>query len=238
MPSSVCSLATQSAVDHFEKSLNSTIQKAVTAAGIQKASFAGHNCRTCRHLEPSYPQLPWEHSRCLGERCRDFRFSRRWFRIENGDRLPGTFHPTQAGQVVLANAVAQAVNALTPPTISTTTMPNGVVGTSYSITLLTGDGRDGTWAITNGSLPPGLSLNGDTIGGTPSTAGVSQFTVRFTDPLGASVSESLTMTVEPQVTAHRDRPWLGGQFRRRTRKRLKRRRTDAPATCLGFVECD
>ncbi|MFL6023809.1 MAG: hypothetical protein ACJ72O_10765, partial [Marmoricola sp.] len=48
-----------------------------------------------------------------------------------------------------------------PPVITTTTMPDGFTETAYSKTLSkTGDA--GTWAVTGGSLPPGLSLNSST----------------------------------------------------------------------------
>ena len=53
-----------------------------------------------------------------------------------------------------------------------------------------------TWAITAGSLPPGLSLNASgTITGTPSLAGTYNFTVQATDTLGATGTQALSITI-------------------------------------------
>src|SRR5207249_398076 len=61
-----------------------------------------------------------------------------------------------------------------------------------------------TWAVTSGALPPGLSLAGSTISGTPTTAGTYTFTLRATDANGCQGSRSYnwqvvcgTVTVSP-----------------------------------------
>ena len=86
----------------------------------------------------------------------------------------------------------------TPPTITTTSpLPGGTVGTSYSQTL-TETGQAGTWSKTAGALPNGLLLNGSTgeIAGTPTTAGTFGFTVRYTETgSGLSASKVLSITV-------------------------------------------
>ncbi len=73
----------------------------------------------------------------------------------------------------------------TPPTLTITTvsLPNGIVGTPYSSTLAASGGTTPySWTIVAGALPAGLSLNqGGTISGTPTTAGASNFTVQVTD---------------------------------------------------------
>jgi hypothetical protein len=68
--------------------------------------------------------------------------------------------------------------------VTTTSLPNGVVGSPYSATLMSSGGTAPvTWAVTTGTLPAGLTLNGTTgaITGTPTTAGTSNFTVTATD---------------------------------------------------------
>jgi hypothetical protein len=68
--------------------------------------------------------------------------------------------------------------------VSTASLPNGTVGTSYSQQLQSSGGTAPiTWSVTLGTLPAGLTLNGGTgvISGTPTTAGTSNFTVQAAD---------------------------------------------------------
>ena len=69
------------------------------------------------------------------------------------------------------------------PTILTTSIAGGSVGTSF-YQLMQASGGDGliVWSISSGSLPPGLTLSGGGIlTGTPTTSGTYTFTVRATD---------------------------------------------------------
>jgi uncharacterized protein YjdB len=71
-----------------------------------------------------------------------------------------------------------------PLTISTTSLPNGRVGTTYSRLLRASGGTTPyIWSIASGSLPPGLTLNSGTgrISGTPTTTGTYSFTAQVTD---------------------------------------------------------
>lgn len=76
--------------------------------------------------------------------------------------------------------------------------PSGVVGTPYSFTA-TASGGTGPYcfAVSAGSLPPGISLAQGTgaLSGTPSAAGVHVFTLTATDRKGCSGSETYTLTV-------------------------------------------
>jgi uncharacterized repeat protein (TIGR03803 family) len=88
--------------------------------------------------------------------------------------------------------------------ITTTSLPSGTVSVPYSATLAaTGGLPPYTWAVTQGSLPAGLTLNASTgmISGTPTTAGTSDFTVQVSDsesPPGiASAPLSITVTATP-----------------------------------------
>src|ERR1700722_6341681 len=83
--------------------------------------------------------------------------------------------------------------------ITTTTLASGTVGIGYTQTVAaTGRIAPYTWSITSGSLPAGLSLAPATgvISGTPTTAGISTFTIQVTDaestPVTASASFSMT----------------------------------------------
>ena len=109
---------------------------------------------------------------------------------------------------VVKNTVSASatVKVEPPPAISTTSLPNGTVGTSYSQTLAaTGGTGNLTWNVASGSLPAGLTLNASTgaISGQPTTSGTSNFTVQVTDsaptPLSAQQALSINVT-QPTMT--------------------------------------
>ncbi|MGO8813178.1 MAG: beta strand repeat-containing protein [Terriglobia bacterium] len=87
-----------------------------------------------------------------------------------------------------------------PPSITTTSLANGVVGTAYSATLAaTGGAGTLTWSVASGSLPAGLTLASGKISGTPTAAGASTFTVKVADsaPTPMSATQQLDITVSP-----------------------------------------
>ena len=95
-----------------------------------------------------------------------------------------------------------------PLSVTTKSLPGGTIGNAYGNQPLQASGGAGayTWAVTTGSLPAGLSLNGATgvISGTPSGTfvGTTSFTVTVTDsetPTAqtASAALSITITVAP-----------------------------------------
>ena len=64
-----------------------------------------------------------------------------------------------------------------PVSITTTSVPNGVVGQPYSVQLQ-GKNVGGGWFLVDGDFPPGLTLNTNgLISGTPTVAGTYTFTV-------------------------------------------------------------
>ena len=70
--------------------------------------------------------------------------------------------------------------------ITTASLPNGVVGSSYSGQLTATGSGTATWTLVSGTLPAGLNLNpSGTIAGMPSVIGTSAFTVRVTYGNGA-----------------------------------------------------
>ncbi|MEW6207397.1 MAG: putative Ig domain-containing protein, partial [Acidobacteriota bacterium] len=84
-------------------------------------------------------------------------------------------------------------------TITTSTLPNGTVGTSYSQSLAASGGTPSyTWSLASGSgpLPTGLNLGSNgVISGTPSAAGTFNFTVRVTDSQQATAQKPLSITI-------------------------------------------
>ena len=92
-----------------------------------------------------------------------------------------------------------------PPTISTTTVGPGSVNAPFSQSLAgtVNYGTDETWALTSGTLPPGLTLAADgTISGTPTTGGSYTYTVSLTDSLGVQSTKTYTTVISagPQIT--------------------------------------
>ena len=76
--------------------------------------------------------------------------------------------------------------------------PDGEVNVAYSDQLtVTGGTSPYTWSVSNGTLPPGLTLSASTglLAGTPTTAGTYSFTVKVTDHSGLSDTESVSMTI-------------------------------------------
>jgi len=121
--------------------------------------------------------------------------------------------PTTAGTSnftakVTDNVAATATKALSivinvVPSITTSSLPNGSVGVSYSQTMAaTGGTTPYVWWISSGSLPAGLSLNTSTgaITGTPTAAGTSNFTARVTDTPGATATKALSIVIVSGLT--------------------------------------
>ncbi|MCS7042698.1 MAG: Ig domain-containing protein [Bryobacteraceae bacterium] len=116
--------------------------------------------------------------------------------------------PSAAGQYGFTARVTDAngatasgqfsINVAPPPlSITTTSLPNGMVGRPYSVTLAASGGSPPySWSVTSGSLPPGLSLgSGGTLSGQPSTPGLFTFTLTVADSAQGSVSRSFTVRV-------------------------------------------
>lgn len=100
----------------------------------------------------------------------------------------------------LANSLGDSVKYA--PTITTTTLPNGTVGTAYNQTLIADGTAPITWSVTGGSLPDGLSLSEDgVLSGTPTAETAEKdftFTVTATNDAGSDDKKfTLTIGVAP-----------------------------------------
>jgi hypothetical protein len=92
-----------------------------------------------------------------------------------------------------------------PPTITTTTLPNGIQNTAYSSTVTASGGATSyTWSVSTGSLPTGLTLTSGTpsatISGTPSAIGTYTFTLQVVDNVGDTNTKTYTVTISPTPT--------------------------------------
>jgi hypothetical protein len=99
---------------------------------------------------------------------------------------------TQSANLTLTNAPA-------PLVITTTSLPNGQVGTAYSSSLATTGGTAPyTWTVFSGTLPAGLTLNAGTgaITGTPTASlNAVSLTFKVTDSSTVKQSQNVTLTL-------------------------------------------
>jgi hypothetical protein len=132
--------------------------------------------------------------------------------IQNGNSIGGT--PTAAGtfQFTLSVLDSQQNGAFvntsitvgqgsSGPVITTTSLPSGIVNTSYTASLACANCTGYAWSISSGALPLGLSLSSSgNISGTPQTAGTVSFQVALssTDQTRAvtTVSAIFTLTID------------------------------------------
>ncbi len=112
-------------------------------------------------------------------------------------QLTDSSSPAQTKSVSLTLTIATSA----PPAlnITTTSLPNGQVGTPYNVTLAaTGGTTPYTWSLTSGTLPAGLSLNASTgaITGTPTaTANATPLTFKLTDSSSPAQTKSVSLTL-------------------------------------------
>ena len=91
------------------------------------------------------------------------------------------------------------------PYMTTTTLPDGVVGTAYNNALHEAGGVGPfTWTVVSGSLPPGFSVQpisaSGVLSGTPTAPGIYKFAVQITDSVGNfSQPTQLTLRVADAV---------------------------------------
>ncbi|OLC91221.1 MAG: hypothetical protein AUH86_21110 [Acidobacteria bacterium 13_1_40CM_4_58_4] len=123
-----------------------------------------------------------------------------------------TDHLTATSLNDSTKTVILAINVTPPPAITTTSLPNGIVGTAYNQTVAATPGAGGPTGLTftfTGSLPAGLNLSSaGAITGMPTTVGTSSFTVKVTDssvgstgPQSNTKALSITVNQAPAITS-------------------------------------
>ncbi len=118
----------------------------------------------------------------------------------------GTSSTTQAFSVTI-NAAATTTPPAPGISITPTSLGNGTTTTSFLQTLTASTAATGTftWSVSSGSLPAGLSLGTstgktNTIAGTPTTAGTSNFSIRVTNGT-SSTTQAFAMTIFAAATS-------------------------------------
>ena len=114
------------------------------------------------------------------------------FTVTATDAAGGTL---SAPYSITINAALASIN---PPAL-----PDGDVGVSYHQTITASGGTAPyTFAVTSGTLPPGLTLaTGGLISGAPTTVGTSDFTVTGTDAAGGTISSPYSITVNAALSS-------------------------------------
>jgi hypothetical protein len=108
-----------------------------------------------------------------------------------------TIRVTDAASTTSSTAFSLTVTAAGALAITTTTpLPGGTAGAAYS-TILTASGGTVpyTWSLLSGTLPAGLAISGQSITGTPTTAGTSAFTLKVTDNVAATATLAVALTI-------------------------------------------
>lgn len=108
-----------------------------------------------------------------------------------------TFTVTDSGSPAQTKTASLTMTIAAPIAITTTSLPNGIVGTAYSATLMASGGTTPyTWSAT---LPAGLTLNisSGAISGTPTAATSVPITFTVSDSNKKSVSTTLALTIAP-----------------------------------------
>lgn len=129
--------------------------------------------------------------------------------LSSGGAISGT--PSAAGDFSFTARVTDSdgrvsdgvflIHVAPPPAITTASLPDAIVGVSYSGTL-SGTGTEPlAWSVTSGSLPPGLALNPATgaITGKPSAAGAFPLTITLSDGNRSPLTASRQYTIQVNV---------------------------------------
>jgi len=99
-------------------------------------------------------------------------------------------------------SIAIANPPLLPP--SSSLLPNGIVASDYFAQIFapTGGTPPYSFALSTGSLPPGITLTNGQIAGTPTTAGTYPFTMAISDSSSPpnTVKQGLSILIGPQAT--------------------------------------
>lgn len=108
-----------------------------------------------------------------------------------------TVQVTDAAGASASKAFSLSISPNIPPlAIATGSLAAARAGVPYTQTLsATGGTPPYSWSVTSGSLPPGLSISGSQITGTPSSGGTARFTIQVQDSAGQTATAAFTLTV-------------------------------------------
>ncbi len=115
-----------------------------------------------------------------------------------------TVTATDASGCTGTRSYSIVVNNCPTITVNPASLPGGVAGASYSQTITASGGASPySFSVSAGTLPPGLTLaSGGALTGTPTTAGVFNFTVKAMDLNSCMGTRAYTVTICPTITVN------------------------------------
>ncbi len=119
--------------------------------------------------------------------------------LSGSPTAPGTFTFGVTVTDALQNAAtgSATIRVLAPVSITTTSLPGGVVGTAYAASVGASGGlAPYAFSISQGSLPTGVSFAADgSISGTPTASGTFNVTVQVTDAARNTATRAFSITI-------------------------------------------
>lgn len=123
-----------------------------------------------------------------------------------------TAHATDSSSPSQVATLAETIHVYGQLIVMTSSLPDGTVGTAYSSTLSAFGGTfTYTWSISAGSLPDGISLDPSSgnLTGTPTTQGLSSFTVKVVDTANPPQTATADLTINVDAEGSNDRVFKG-----------------------------
>jgi hypothetical protein len=114
--------------------------------------------------------------------------------------LSNGFLNNNLGSEISATWTGDSVSVCKSLAVTTSSLPSGAIGSTYSTTLgATGGNGSFSWSLSSGSLPGGLALSpAGVISGVPTSVGDFAFTVGVTDGQ-LTDSKTFSITVTPRI---------------------------------------
>ena len=131
--------------------------------------------------------------------------------VVQASTVPVVIKDIQSGQ--MSNPLALTI--ADPPKITTTALPAGQAGVSYSAPLsVSGGVAPFQWSTASGNMPAGLAMDSQTgtISGTTANAGESTVSVAVTDAVSSSTGASLAINIAPAAQSSEPRGAATSQY--------------------------
>jgi hypothetical protein len=115
----------------------------------------------------------------------------------NGDRKPDVVFADGLGTLGVDLNITSVLAITTTSLPYGTVLPPGTIDTAYLQTLMASGGASPyVWSVVSGALPTGLTVSAaGVISGTPTTIGISTFTVQVSDSASAKATQTFTIAI-------------------------------------------
>ncbi len=102
----------------------------------------------------------------------------------------------------------------TPPKITTTYLPDGLIGVAYSQKMSASGARSISWSSTSGTIPPGLNFSSPgTLSGTPTVEGDYTFSITAANSYGSDTKEfTISIIEQPEILTSELTGYVGCTF--------------------------